>query len=779
MELIERPNMKAVHFLNSITFEKFRQDCIDDAVKTGDKKPKETDMKTWYNLQKQFCKTNIKTKGITKRIYSYSQTTPAGLGGRLFGGGSIQGIWSVYRGLLMKGIGTDIDMSNCHPVILLYICKKHGLKCTELEYYINNRDKCLSEFSSRSVGKTAYLKATNDDKFSRDKTLPKSFKDYDKEMKQLQKQLVVLPEYQELRETIPEYKLTKNYNGSALNRILCYYENIILQHCIHVLNTKSIEVAILMFDGLMVYGDHYNNPELLNEIEKHVEEQMTGLNMKWTYKEHDTTLQIPEDFDEKEYENEFRYVCDDNSASILIFDELKDVIIPAKGRMFLKRKNVWLCDDNVINDYVLDYILKSNICKQNDDKKYIPYNQNVKSAKNVREALLVKIRNQEDIIDIYEKFHTTTRNRLCFKDGVLDFKARRFYNWDEINFEYYSTVMIQREYGEYFKNPDTDKIEFIKDKVFVNLFGDNTNKALHFLSRGISGNYQDKNWATYLGNRDCGKGVLYECLSSAFLEYVKTFELGNIMYERHTDTQETSRKLYWLMDFEFVRLGISQETPPSSSKLQASGKLIKKLAGGGDTHVARRNYDRFDTHFKIDTTLFFMGNDELQVDCKDTFEHCIQFQSVNQFKTQAEIDKMRGDGESELLISSFKVKDPTIKERCQTEEWANAVVYLLFENYMDNAVSIDITNNNDDEEIKSLRKQILDMYEITGCNRDEIICDDVYNCVGESKKKIWGELQSMGIVKRKSNKGPTRDKLCFYGLKSLYDPENEIPENNM
>ena len=777
MELIERPNMKAVHFLNSITFEKFRQDCIDDAVKTGDKKPKETDMKTWYNLQKQFCKTNIKTKGITKRIYAYSQTTPAGLGGRLFGGGSIQGIWSVYRGLLMKGIGTDIDMSNCHPVILLYICKKHGLKCTELEYYINNRDKCLSEFSSRSVGKTAYLKATNDDKFSRDKTLPKSFKDYDKEMKQLQKQLVVLPEYQELRETIPEYKLTKNYNGSALNRILCYYENIILQHCIHVLNTKSIEVAILMFDGLMVYGDHYNNPELLNEIEKHVEEQMTGLNMKWTYKEHDTTLQIPEDFDEKEYENEFRYVCDDNSASILIFNELKDVIVPTKGRMFLKRKNIWLCDENVINDYILDYILKSNICKQNDDKKYIPYNQNVKSAKNVREALLVKIRNQDDIIDIYEKFHTTTRNRLCFKDGVLDFKSRRFYQWDEVDFEYYTTVMIQREYGEYYKNPNTNTIEFIKDKVFVNLFGNDTNKALHYLSRGISGNYQDKNWATYTGNRDCGKGVLYEGLENAFgNEYVKTFELGNIMFERHTDTQETSRKLYWLMDFEFSRLAISQETPPHSSNLRASGKLIKKLAGGGDTHVARRNYDRFDTHFKIDSTLFFMGNDELKVDCNDAFEHCIQFQSVNQFKTQAEIDKMIENGESELLISSFKVKDPTIKEKCKTEEWMNAIVYLIYENYNDEAVSFNSMENNEEDETKTLRKRILDMYEITRSNRDEILCDTVYNYIGDNgKKKIEAELKSMGVVKKRAKSGCNRDKNCFYGLKVIIEPETDNP----
>ena len=100
-------------------------------------------------------------------------------------------------------------MLNCYPVILLYICRRHRLKCVELEQYINNHDKCLSGFSSRSVGKSAYLKATSDKKFTSDITIPKAFKYYDKTMKGLQKQFDILPEYQELRETISECKLTK------------------------------------------------------------------------------------------------------------------------------------------------------------------------------------------------------------------------------------------------------------------------------------------------------------------------------------------------------------------------------------------------------------------------------------------------------------------------------------------------------------------------------------------------------------------------------------------
>ena len=45
----------------------------------------------------------------------------------------------------------------------------------------------------------------------------------------------------ELVSSVPE---NKPYNklGSAVNRIMCYYENVILQHAIHVINKKGIAI---------------------------------------------------------------------------------------------------------------------------------------------------------------------------------------------------------------------------------------------------------------------------------------------------------------------------------------------------------------------------------------------------------------------------------------------------------------------------------------------------------------------------------------------------------
>jgi len=274
-----------------------------------------------------------------------------------------------------------------------------------------------------------------------------------------------------------------------------------------------------------------------------------------------------------------RYAKDDNEAVEILLPEIKKVLIPAKdGRLFLKRNRIWKHDNNDINDFILAYVLDSNIYKKKDDSK-VAYAQNVKNAKNIREALLTKIRTQEETVDIYHKFHSTTKGRLCFKDGVLDFVNQTFYTWNEVDFEYYTTVMIDRNYAMYFKTPDRKTINKIKTDIFGNLFGNDITMALNFLSRAIAGHYEDKNWASYLGNRNCGKGIIYELLKSSLEEYVNTIDIMNLMGERTTQTRQNAKELYWTIDLEFFRLGISPETPKPESRLKLLPEF-KKLGGG-------------------------------------------------------------------------------------------------------------------------------------------------------------------------------------------------------
>jgi hypothetical protein len=252
MEFTERLPLKPIQWLSQLSYTEFVEKCL-----RKDKKYTVEECKTKYSILQQFCKSNLKTDGITKRKYSFSSESSI-CGGRLFSGGSLQGLPSSIRGLFMRnGVGTDIDMANAHPVILRYICLIHNIQCPQLEYYINHREDCLSKFESREIGKVAYLKSLNKDTPCREKGLTTEFKKYDSEIKKIQQKIVKVKEYKDLIDSVPDNK-PYNQIGSAMNRILCYYENIILQHAIHIIQSRGIEIAILMFDGLMVYGDYYN-----------------------------------------------------------------------------------------------------------------------------------------------------------------------------------------------------------------------------------------------------------------------------------------------------------------------------------------------------------------------------------------------------------------------------------------------------------------------------------------------------------------------------------------
>lgn len=306
MELIERISLDKIHYLNSLNFKQFKElEICKSSCKNDD------DRKTQFNIMKSFCETNLKTRGETKRIYAFTEKTPLEVGGRLYCGNSIQGLSSKLRGLLLRDITTDIDMKNAHPVILRYLCKLHNIECPNLSYYVENRTSILERLGKEY--KTEFLKAVNTDKTNK-KAKDDYFKSFDKECKNIQKQITSLECYKYIVNSVPS---TREYNwlGSAINRILCVYENKIIQEVISVLNSKQIEICALMFDGLMCYGNYYNDIDLLREIETFVNTKFDGLKMEFSYKCHCQLIQIPSDFQienkVKPLEKSFDKVCEE------------------------------------------------------------------------------------------------------------------------------------------------------------------------------------------------------------------------------------------------------------------------------------------------------------------------------------------------------------------------------------------------------------------------------------------------------------------------------------
>eukprot|EP01041_Mallomonas_annulata_P011871 gene11871-24874_t len=323
LTFVERiENLKLVHYLNQVSYSQFKTQFI-----KKEEYDDENEIKLKFKKLKSYCSNVIFNKGISNREYKYATDTPVTTGGRLYSGGSIQGVTKKVRGYLMKHT-TDIDMKNCHPVILQHICSTYGIKCDRLTFFNENREAVLSSFGGdRDDAKSKFL-ATINAKWTKKSIKHEFFNKFDREMKRIQKQLIQIKEFEDILQSIPnDEHHKKNIEGSFISRVMCSYENRILQVVIRVLNEMKIEICALMFDGLMVYGNYYENMELLKTIESEVEKEFLGLNMKFDYKQHDNKIIMPADFEPiEDYEDKQVYINFLNPAT----DKIKTIVEDCK-----------------------------------------------------------------------------------------------------------------------------------------------------------------------------------------------------------------------------------------------------------------------------------------------------------------------------------------------------------------------------------------------------------------------------------------------------------------
>ena len=181
------------------------------------------------------------------------------------------------------------------------------------------------------------------------------------------------------------------------------------------------------------------------------------------------------------------HVTDDNDAAEHVLRLLHDKIVYSRGQYFYKNQNIWIHSKPTIDALLMNLILTSELYKYDKErKKETPYGQKVNCAKNIREALYCKIAQAPDD-RFYEKFHLTTKGKLAFLDGLLDFQKRMFYTWDEIDFDYYTTQQIKRDFHEYYKNPNREIMELVKSKIYDTAFGEKVDMALHFSAERLLG----------------------------------------------------------------------------------------------------------------------------------------------------------------------------------------------------------------------------------------------------------------------------------------------------
>ena len=145
----------------------------------------------------------------------------------------------------------DIDMTNCHPMILLNLCQKNNIVCNILKNYVENRDLILDSFGdNRKFVKKMFLTILNGgfkDKYSKDARI-------NNYLKLLENEVIKIQEYFYSKD---KRYFEKGYNflGKNLNRIILDIENQILQVMINYFVSKRVNIFTLEYDGLKIYSD--------------------------------------------------------------------------------------------------------------------------------------------------------------------------------------------------------------------------------------------------------------------------------------------------------------------------------------------------------------------------------------------------------------------------------------------------------------------------------------------------------------------------------------------
>lgn len=679
-------------------YEEFNIDLEDDRDVIAEKK---------YNpLKVLIAYRNRFKKGFAYVDYRFSKNKFAE--GRQFAyqGIGLQSFSRPIRATLCEGIWIDIDIKNAHPVILYQYMTKKNLSADGLKYYCENREQCLKEWCEDNAldyyngGKKQAKEAIviqlntslNANRFAlAERTRLKWWHKLIQDFMNIKTFIETGEEYKDLNDFIKKCKKNrKNFEGSALNNILCEIENRILEECINYCKSVDIDTSYLVkiFDGFQIRIEEQDKLDL-HQLSKYIEDK-TEYKVEYDIKPFEDVLDLSkykssngstELLDEVVVEN-------DIEAAQYVFNRYKDSIVYFEDTIYVKIGNIWNFNEKPVEVFLKNCIRSINIIKMTKDGATSISLNNTSNSK-IYSELLQKIGSYYTLENAHlqkyykEQFERSSLLRTCYQNGVFNHETKKLIKWEDAT-DVYSMFKLSfdcpiDENGEEDKELATAK-KFMYDNVLNPLFNDERELEcmLKFLACAFAGDLSQKLLGIGTGLRNCGKSLLLDVCSYSMEDYYGTFSADNLLIKQQNDDPDKS-KGFIIQKYLKRMIGMSE----LKSDVKYNATLTKSLSSGGDPVSGRllhKNSVSIIPQFKV----LMLGNQMIKFDENDIFKTVLKYDFTSEF-VDIEKERLREldayiDEDVCNAIDKLNVKD------YQNEDEYNKVCYEIRQDHRANAV---------------------------------------------------------------------------------------------
>ena len=605
--------------------------------------------------------------------------------------GAMQYLSRPIRHTLCMGLWIDLDFVNCHPTLLMALCKRLRIPHPHLKSYVRHRERLLAEMveaggvSDRSEAKDLVFVALNGGSVA-GKVHLKWWKELCAEFAATLQAIVTHEEFQKFKCHVQKVHANQhNMNGKVVSAILCDMENQCLESLFTYLKEQDCilgDQCSLMFDGIMVA----DTPEIrqkvmggsfLEEFSAQIKEDM-GFRLQIKIKEFDEAFELPEGYEEQVTGDVVVIERGNDMQAVDAFHERHwDRLVTSQGRAFWNDGCIYLDHEETVEKRVSQALQAMNIMVDGGEK-LLPYSSNYKHLQDCSKLIMSNVRFEKE--DFVQRLWESNLGYVAFRDGVYHFDTRAFLPYSQVGGEVLFTRKIDRVFPSRENHERSSASDELHRRVLDPIFQKPEKKAyaLHCYARAVAGCIHDKRWFICMGERNSGKGVICELLQNAFGPFVLTFNSESLLCDRLRGGSDAAKDQSWMSDLEFGRVYFSNEIVLGDQSRKLDGNKIKRLASGGDEVEVRKLY-RHAEKKRLQGMPFIHCNDSPAIDPKDACETLEVLSFETKFVSEDEMGARKEEGRD--IPDHWAPADPSIKKLIKDPEIIDAFTLAVLDAY--------------------------------------------------------------------------------------------------